>query len=91
MNAILFVIEKPSDHDMAGKRTYQLVLDSLRAVEPKGEQGEMLGENCWLLKMPHGVRALGHAIVESDKAHVPYRMLILQDEDLEWIEPAPRS
>jgi hypothetical protein len=41
--------------------------------------------------MPDGARLLGYAIVECDKAHIRYRLLILQDEHLEWIAPAQRT
>ena len=88
MNAILFVIERPPETDVQGTRAYQSLLSSLRGNEPTYKAGERLAPNCWLLNMPDGVPALGYAIVECDKAHIRYRLLILQDEDLNWISPA---
>ena len=91
MNSILFVIDRPAESNVQGRHVYNSVLSSLRSSEPTAAQGEMLGTNCWLLTLPDGVPVLGSAIVECDKAGIPYRLLILQDEDLNWIVPTSRS
>ena len=91
MNAILFVIDRPSDADARQARAWQSVLNDLRSIEPTSKEGEILSSNCWLLQMPDGARPLGYAIVECYKAHIRYRLLILQDEHLEWVAPAQRT
>jgi hypothetical protein len=91
MNAILFVIDRPTDVDTRQAREWQSVLNNLRSIEPTTKEGEVLASNCWLLQMPDGARPLGYAIVECDKAHIRYRLLILQDEKLNWIAPALRA
>jgi len=95
MNAILFVIDRPpeptsgADERQADER--QTVLRNLKNIWPTNTEGEVLAANCWLLQMPDGVRCLGYAIAECDKVRIPYRLLILQDEDLNWIVPTSRS
>jgi hypothetical protein len=91
MNAILFVIDRPAETDARQAREWQSALNNLRSIEPTSKEGEILSSNCWLLQMPDGARPLGYAIVECDKAHIRYRLLILQDKDLEWVAPSQRT
>ena len=85
------MIDRPSETDARQAREWQSVLNNLRGIEPTAKEGEILSSNCWLLQMPDGARPLGYAIVECDKARIRYRLLILQDENLEWIAPAQRT
>lgn len=94
MNAILFVIDRLPDPTSGADEhrinERQTVLGNLKNTWPTSKEGEILAPNCWLLQMPDGLRCLGYAIVECDKACIPYRLLILKDEEMDWERPPLR-